>query len=183
VTTKKKKKIQTVPHNRLPDIKEEVEAPIVSRVAFRAIRLIQSDSLVEVPPEKIPAQTNISVTTGFGRNIADEKSLVGVVSFAMASHNEGDERPLIVIRCKMQLLYELLSGTVPTSEEVHAQEYAITAMVSYQAWPYIREYVHGMTLKMGLPPLILQPLVINPVQGSPGTFRVAPSFEPLGPAD
>lgn len=97
----------------------------------------------------------------------------------MSSHNEGDAKPLIVIRCKMQLLYELLSGAVPTPEEVKSQEYAITAMVSYQAWPYIREHVHSMTLKMGLPPLVLQPLVISPVQDSPGTFEIERPFEPV----
>jgi hypothetical protein len=36
-----------------------------------------------------------------------------------------------------------------------------------------------MTLKMGLPPLLLEPLVISSVQGSPGTFEIQRPFEPV----
>jgi hypothetical protein len=117
------------------------------------------------------------VVAEFGR-APEGRTVAGQLSFSLTSPPD-DANPAIMIRCKLQLIYEVVSGDMPTTEEVAAQEPAITAMISFQAWPYIREYVHAMTLRMGLPPLILQPLVIQAVRESPGTFRMAEAAVPV----
>jgi hypothetical protein len=133
--------------------------------------MIHTESLVN-PAEAAPPQSRITVNAAFGRTTQDESTFVGEAAFSLISPPDSDS-PAIMIRCKVQLIYALIAGPMPTEEEVKAQEPAITAMISFPSWPYIREYVHTTTMRMALPPLILQPLVVLPVPDAPGAFRIA----------
>jgi len=169
VTIKKKPKRQTT-RSRLPAASAAPD-PVVSRVALRLVRFIHSESFLNLTTGAIPPQASVNVETGFGRT-ADDKAIGGIVSFSLESRHENEPQPAIAISCKVQLIYEVVRGELPTSEQVRMEEPAITAMVSFQAWPYIREFVHSMTLKMALPPLVLQPLVIRQNQESAGAFEI-----------
>lgn len=178
MTSKNRSKRQREPAGGKPKSEKSAPDQIVSRLALKLIRMIHTESLVN-PTEATTPQSRITVNAAFGRT-QDESTFVGEAAFSLISPPDSDPSPAVMIRCKLQLIYELIAGPMPTEEEVKAQEPAITAMISFQSWPYIREYVHNMTLRMALPPLILQPLVIQPVAEAPGTFRVA---EPSVPAE
>jgi hypothetical protein len=171
ISKKKKPKERPASKKAAKAVVPEGPRQIVSRVSLKQIRMVHTESLVTNRDGSAPPQSQITVIAAFGRT-DDGRTLGGELQFSLVSPPDSTSVPSIMIRCKLQLIYELTSGEMPSAEEVKAQESAITAMISFQGWPYVREFVHNMTLRMALPPLILDPLVVEPVREAPGTFRL-----------
>ena|SRR5579864_2831979 len=141
---------------------------IVARLGLKLIRLIHSESVLNLIAEgQPPKQTKVRVQVGFGRT-RNGTGYRGQLAFDMTAHDEASKKPSIVLRCTLQMVYELITGPEPTVREIKAQEAPISAMVGFQGWPYVREHVQSMTSKMGLPPLVLPQFLLT---GGKATFR------------
>ena len=126
---------------------------------LKNIRLVSSASALQLRTGKLPRNSKLSVTTKFGKSSEDE-TLGGELSCEVTSTYEGEREPAIYIQCAFQMIYTLPEGAAsPTEQQIKSQSAPISAMLSIQAWPYVRQHVQDVTAKMGLPPLVLQPLV------------------------
>jgi len=126
---------------------------------LKNIRLVTSSTILRVRTGDLPPNSKILVTTKFGRSSGNE-TLGGELACEVRSNYEGEREPAIVIQCAFQMVYTLPDGApFPTEKQIKEQSAPISAMLSIQAWPYVRQHVHEMSTKMGLPPLVLQPLV------------------------
>jgi hypothetical protein len=149
----KRKRVRSLPTSR-----KAVPAQIVPRLRLNAIRLVYSECSLRLS-ENAPKQTKLSITRSFGP-AADGDGFRGELALDLTSEQDRETSPAIVIRCKFQMVYSLAKGPQPTKQQVKAEEDPIASMVGFQGWPYVREFVHSTTLKMGLPPLVLPPVIV-----------------------
>jgi hypothetical protein len=169
--TAKKQVRKTVPKKAPPQL--------VQLLTLKLIRLVSSESLLRLNAGGHPKNSKLVVKTKFGKSTEDE-TLGGELSCEVTSHYEGQSDPAIVIRCAFQMVYTMAGGaSLPTEKQIKHESQQISAMLSIQAWPYVREHVQGMSLKMGLPALVLQPLVWSTFVEQGGRLRV--ELRPAGP--
>lgn len=65
---------------------------------------------------------------------------------------EAGSGPLVTVECRFELLYRVPRGTNPSAEELHS--FAATNAIM-NVWPYFREFVHSISVRMGLPPIVI----------------------------
>ena len=97
------------------------------------------------------------------------KKLAVKAAFDMSVHSEGDESDSLKLNCVFLLLYDLDSVDGLSEDKV----VAFTQWIGMNnAWPYVREFVQNMTMRLGLPPLVI-PLYKPEKMGA--AFEVAES--------
>jgi preprotein translocase subunit SecB len=122
----------------------------VFRVAnLREIQLSECSAKHTLQSKKPPRHVRMSVSTEAGIN-ADDGRVVVRAGFDVHAHVDDDESQYVHVECEFLLLYELTS--MEGIEEQHVE--AFTKWIALNnAWPYAREFVQGITCRMGISPL------------------------------
>lgn len=127
---------------------------LISVVELVGVRLVdvhattRVSSSREIPPVTIALDYKSSVSEG------DEAGIFLILASidVKIKPPDGEEKPLVRIRTKLELRYRVPSDFVLVKKELNAFG-RVNAV--YNAWPYFREIVQNMTGRMDLPPLIL----------------------------
>lgn len=151
--------------NSVDDVSVQEDA---ARVAARAnvvdVRMFQSTvELVNIPDANSPLQWDLGVTPSVEYTDGSDYFVVKITfvvqikdrSEPTASQDEGDPSEVAKIAFQMGALYslDLLKNESPFLEsELSAYAQSVAMLTLY---PYAREYVHGVTGKLGLPPLLM----------------------------
>jgi hypothetical protein len=111
-------------------------------------------------------------------------SVQGCARFAVRIAVHGDpkggegkpEQHLFEVACRYSLQYALKAGYTPSQEELEAFK---EGNAVFQCWPYSRELVQNLTMRMGvqMPPLPFLRLAPKPVTKKPAVGRSSPERE------
>ena len=134
-----------------PSMKHKIDlaAPVSDRVQIERVILAESVTrrrTCDAPPKKLTL--NVSVTTK-----AREQDLIVQVSpkFTLIGQDDADgAADSLRIEAVFVVLYRVPTFAGITSENLDA--FGQTNGI-YNVWPYWREFVQSMTVRMGLPPL------------------------------
>jgi hypothetical protein len=133
---------------------------VITRLRLGNIRLLHSETSLTIKGGKPPGNAKLGFSAEIGLS-KDDKTVRGVIACAVDSCYDGEETPSVFIHCKYELLYAAQDGKLPTKGELKAEQKQIVNMLLFQAWPYVREFIHRSCLAMLLPPIILAPLQIG----------------------
>jgi len=96
--------------------------------------------------------------------------------------------PIAEIQIDLNLIYDIVAGT-ESIDETDLSAFA-DANGAYNSWPFIREILHSMTLRLGLPAFVLPTLRMAntpkiqaqtpSVQSPPAKSEIAKDEEPKG---
>ncbi|MEN6308987.1 MAG: hypothetical protein ABFD91_14660 [Anaerohalosphaeraceae bacterium] len=124
---------------------------VSARVELMDIRIIKS--AFEQTPEVNRGRKNVDINRKVNLQVDKEKNLLFVViDFDLKASVEGASSPVITITASFLLVYKLqdFSGLTDESYRSFAEINAV-----FNAWPYWREYVQNITVRMGLPSLTI----------------------------
>ncbi len=149
----------------LPAEMDHLDMEAVARVAREAelqdIYLLRAD-VSRLGPEPIQGRLvlDFNCQSRLLEERGEDRLLSVACDFSLAARKEG-ESPEEVMHVEATFLvsYTFPEGKEFTPEEVH-QFARINPL--YNAWAYWREFVHSMTARMGLPPLLVPLLKIGP---------------------
>lgn len=132
---------------------EHVQRRLAARVGGRAdlldLRIRRIHAELHRPAAEAPFSFNLEVSPSISR--ADDKLAVYSVAYDFSS-KDSQEQLVLDGTIELSLLYQLAPDA-----DVSDQELAAFGQVSvlFTAYPYLREILHSLTGRMGLPPLIL----------------------------
>lgn len=135
----------------------EATPSVVAKVVLTGIRLLHSETKLEIKEGRPPEKSRISMSAEVGAS-RDDKTLRGIVSCAVDSFYGEDSEPSVFVHCRFELLYGAGNGGLPTKAEVKAQQNSVFSMLVFQVWPYLREFLYRSYLDMSLPPFLLPPV-------------------------
>lgn len=121
------------------------------RVELLDIRIIKST--FEQTPDVGRGRKKVDISRNVNLEIDKEKELLFViVEFTLNASIEGVESPVIIITGSFLLIYKLkdFDGLTDESYRSFAEVNAV-----FNVWPYWREYVQSVTVRMGLPSLTI----------------------------
>ena len=121
----------------------------IHSIDLRDLRLLRGFCNIPIPSEKklLPELTQ---SIGIKSDSADTRNVVAVqISFSiLGNYENGDEG--LRVEAVIGLLYAVNWINQATEEDIAAFSQAVAVN---NAWPYWREFVQSMTVRMGLPPL------------------------------
>jgi preprotein translocase subunit SecB len=87
----------------------------------------------------------------FGRHVTEERLVVGI-RFVLEAAKKEEADTITKISCKFILLYDVpgIKGFPDDALAAFAQTTGV-----FNVWPYWRELVHSMSLRMAIPPVVL----------------------------
>lgn len=139
------------------DVDREKYADLVKKVNIVQINLMKINAEKHSPVDE---SGTIDVTVNHRpslREVLEDGFIIDFESTISASNNE-DEK-LFDINIKYELLYSLEGGIDEEEYDDVIDSFAYRN-VPVNIWPYIRELVSEMTVRMGFPPLVLKPLKV-----------------------
>ena len=142
----------------------EAVARVAQEVELQDIYLMQS-AVSRLGPE--PVQGRLMLTFDCATRLLNEAGgghlLPVACDFAVAAREEEEpQREVVRVEATFLVSYQLAEPQKITQEDLH---HFARLNPLYNAWAYWRELVHSMTLRMGLPPLLVPLLKIVPRQG------------------
>ncbi|SPF49392.1 hypothetical protein SBA4_4050006 [Candidatus Sulfopaludibacter sp. SbA4] len=142
-----------------------------TKAEIRLVRLVESRLYSRPRIESVPAE-GLSVEIDFkpGAFSIEGASLTVDTDFTFALTQEGDrDHPAVRIDCRFEGLYHLIPDYSPTTEQIEAFR---AANAVFNCWPFFREYVQNMTVRMGIPPPPIPFLRLAEKQGSEEPAKV-----------
>jgi hypothetical protein len=141
----------------------EAVARVAREVELRDIYLLRS-SLSRLGPE--PVQGRLVLTFDCATRLLNEPDgghlLPVACDFTLAAREEEEpQREVMRVEATFLVSYQLAEPHKITPEDLH---HFARINPLYNAWAYWRELVHTMSLRMGLPPLLVPLLKIVPRQ-------------------
>jgi hypothetical protein len=142
----------------------ELAIPVSDRVQIQDVRLIACNCRIEpaalAPP--LPARFRTTLAHEASTQIGPDRTRIAVlVHFRFSAIREGRENdgPCVELESTFLVSYaaENLTGLGP---ENFSSFGALNGV--FNAWPYWRELLHNLTLRMGLPPFVLPVFRIGP---------------------
>ncbi|MCD6521293.1 hypothetical protein J7K56_00780 [Candidatus Calescamantes bacterium] len=103
------------------------------------------------PPAEIRTKDKAELITGEGNGFKV------LHLYQIRGKKEGEKEVKFKIDVTFEITYESNLQITPEEFEIFRK-----ANLYLHTWPYLRELVQEVTLKMGLPPLILSPYLIKP---------------------
>lgn len=98
-------------------------------------------------------QVHYEVRGVVGPNTAANSASVDEADGADTTQSDDGERePVLLVVASWLIDYQLADGQTADDEDLQA---FATVSGTFAAHPYMREFVHGLTSRMGLPPLVL----------------------------
>jgi hypothetical protein len=163
---------KSTPRKRAP--KKAVENPF-NRLALTGVRLLAVESQFQMKGGKLPTEFVISSETGVAESSTPGNIHVVVTASVEGRPKdaaEGDDSSIARVSAVYQCVYS--APEVDLTSYI-AQAPAICANGMLVAWPYLRELIHGLTARMGIPPFTLpvmllqpgKPMQIGPADSSP----------------
>ncbi|HJV47027.1 MAG TPA: protein-export chaperone SecB [Bacillota bacterium] len=99
-------------------------------------------------------QLNVNVAADFELEKLDSEYLRATANFTVNVHNQANEEfSLFTIDCSFLLEYKLKTELAEIDKDVIQQ--FVERNVPVNSWPYAREFISSMTVRMGLPPLVI----------------------------
>jgi hypothetical protein len=137
--------------------KEESERAIaVSQNAqISDVRLARAKVTADRPGNPLKESLTASLGVKAKRVDSPADQLFIEVSFRLiGSRKEGQsrERTIVCVECTFEVSYQIRPGFAPTAEQINAFK---DGNAIFNCWPYCRQYVQEMILRMGYPPLTL----------------------------
>lgn len=158
----------------------DLASRVSERVKIQNVHLLETrvkrGSLRDKPPPRI--HVNVNVTTQF-----DETKLLVVVRpflTVIARYDDtADSEEALRIEAVFILTYKMDSAVGLDKDNYNA--FGKTNGL-YNAWPFLREYVQAMTLRLGLPPLTIPVLPPNTPYTSASTSKPTKSKKTRKPS-
>lgn len=128
---------------------------LIEKVRLTNIRLIASacETRIAGPHEAGPVVMNLAATGALAERQADDSFGVDArASFDILPRSEGvgeaEAEPVVNVTASFRLEYEFPAELDPSDAVLN--KFADTNGV-FNAWPYLREFIQSMILRMGLP--------------------------------
>jgi preprotein translocase subunit SecB len=140
----------------LPGKLSKAEKQLLPKLHLKGIRLIGVNSVVSIRKNEHPTEASIKTSATVGG--ADDPSVIFVeilLDVDAKAPSGGDDCSTLKLVAHYQCIYNVAKG-----ERDRLASFAETiADVGVRvAWPYLREFVHSLTIRMGLSPITL-PLI------------------------
>lgn len=132
-----------------PNISPEKYREILERIELKEIYLIESKSKVDEANRAPKLELIIHDKNTFSTS-GDELRVFSRYSFKAKA--EDLAKPFVEIVVKFQLIYDIRDKVEVTKDFFDVYE-ALT--LGFIVWPYFREYVQNILIRMNLPPLTL----------------------------
>jgi preprotein translocase subunit SecB len=162
-------------HATSPPSKMLLAAFVASRIQIKAVRLVETSARQVVSGDKLPQQLDLAIKTEASLDPETLKIAVDVrCSLAARYADAGQEAQVPVsIAAVFRVEYSCDSSQNLTKESIDA--FGELNGV-YNVWPYWREYVQSVLVRMGLPPLTIP--VFRPMSDSWPIPRPSSHSEP-----
>jgi hypothetical protein len=136
----------------------QLASPVAAIVNLSAVIAQEFSAFrtAEGMPDVESAVVDLSLKVSEVSRVDQEHTLHVSVSFELKVHDatrkEDKKRPLVVIACKLLLVYD-----VPTFDGLSDENLVAFAQTSgtFSAWPYWREFVHSSSFRLGIEPIVL----------------------------
>jgi len=130
-------------------------ARVVAGVSLAEVRLVEASAVARIRNPSAVPDAQMTVSDGARVLARDEHGFT--VGVRLASHvvergGEPSEQSPVVISATYELRYQLADAE-GASDDVLAEFARVNG--TFNAWPYLREFVQSMSTRMNLPPLML----------------------------
>jgi len=119
----------------------------ITKLSLKEIKMLSAAAKVEKdfsPPASVKIKDNKKY------EVLGEGSFRVLQEYTLQATESGEKR----IRFEVKALYSLIySSEVPITDEIF--KIFSYSNLTLHTWPYFRQFVHEMTLRMNLPPLLL----------------------------
>ncbi len=137
--------------------KEETELAIaISKNAqINDVRLARAKITADRPGDalKTPIAASLGVKAKEVESSTDQLFIEVSLRLAGSKKDESSKSRIVVcVECTFEVIYQLHSEFTPTKEQIKAFK---DGNAVFNCWPYCRQYVQEMTMRMGFPPLML----------------------------
>ena len=89
-------------------------------------------------------------SSGRGRFYRCENCLTIETDFHFSINDQGDVvRPIVTVDCEFEARYALVEGFEPSESQIEAFQ---SANAVFNCWPFFREYVQNIVVRMNFPP-------------------------------
>jgi preprotein translocase subunit SecB len=135
---------------------------LISKLALRHVRLITINSDLHIANNELPTETKIQFTSSLS-HVAEDSTLRVDIEFSLHAEPKDSvvENPSFVkIEMHHQMLFSVNEDL--NLKQIEQESEAIGATGALVVWPYIRELVHSISMRMGIPAFILPLYSIGP---------------------
>ena len=152
---------------------------LLSRFELKTIQCVQTETRLNVRVGPLPKNSKVNVKSDCAAS-RDERTIKCNAYCELLSFYEGEDsgQPAVIIRCQYQVIYRCKIKSFPSKKTVDEHKSLISTTAMFQAWPFVRQYVHWMTTQMGLPSLTLPMMFVDDESGAIATIggsRFGPS--------
>ena len=119
------------------------------------IRLSRAKASAHPPEISLNENIAISMDVKSKQVSCGKIHLVIEVDFRLTGNKQADNpkaKPVILVECSFEVSYQLNSGFEPSTEQIQAFK---DGNAIFNCWPYCRQYVQDMVLRLGYPPITL----------------------------
>jgi preprotein translocase subunit SecB len=137
--------------------KEDTECAVAvnHNAQINDVRLARAKITADRPGNALEKPIALSIGVKAKQVEAPTGQLLVEVNFRLVgSRKDGQSknRTIVCVECTFEVSYQLRPDFTPTAEQVKAFK---DGNAIFNCWPYCRQYVQDMILRMGYPPLIL----------------------------
>lgn len=130
---------------------------LAKHLALKKIHLWESkcsrDVSFKATKVEIPLEIEVSILSQESKNV-----LPYAARFTLIATDKETQKKAFEIQVSFCVVYRIKDDYAPTQEEVEA--FGATSAI-FNAWPYVREIVQSLVIRMDLPPFTLPPVTIG----------------------
>jgi hypothetical protein len=132
---------------------------VADAASLTSVTVVALHAEIAVPPESVTGRGHqFAYETRSEAKPIGEKTAEVLVTLDLPIKRKEEKEPWAALSATLRLIYEF-KPSVPAEGDL-AQFAQINAV--YNAWPYLRELMQAMTVRMGVPPLTLPLYKIKP---------------------
>lgn len=167
----------------LTDVDPDAVSRVATRVELTGIRVAWVNAATNVKAEILPEDWSSGARIGFDSRVktaVDESGEFAVAASFVAGYSVGwaetgppefdpasDTPTDVEIACSFELNYRMKPGEAAGSLDL---DHFATLNGTFNAWPYWRELAHSISMRMGIPPLVVRVFVF-PGFAASGVFE------------
>lgn len=168
-----KKASQKAARKRAPS--PETKESVFENLTLKGIRLIKVQSELQITDGKVPIETEVEMKGSCGPS-ADMKAILvdGFVATISRPKEPGENPSILRIQVHYQAVYHTAENVEVESFAPRAEELCTFGMMAM--WPYIRELIQSISLRMTVPAITLPIILTGPVSyGTGNNMRIIPA--------
>ncbi len=119
---------------------------------LKNIRLIDEQSHLEIRGIQLPTKAKIAAGAAVGASPDGTIHVDVTIDVQGRPADASDDSSLVTFHALYQCVYEVTGRKVEEFQEVSDQIGQVGMLI---VWPYFREMIHSVTLRMGIPPFIV----------------------------